>query len=508
MSRLARNILYNLAGQGALLVLSFVAVRFIYRQLGDDALGIVFFALTFSNVVAATMDLGISSTIVREVAARQGSSPAYVERLLRTAASFYWTCYVILATTLFLMAGTIAQNWLNPKTLDSAKAKLSLQILAIGCLLSLPRSLYASLFRGLQRMGVSNSIEAGSLAIQQAGTVAIIAVGGSLVAVSYWIAGSTAVGVGAYIVAASRAVPLKALWPGLDIGVLKTNRDFASHMTLVSILAMVQMQADKLIVSRLLPLGTFGLYAFGSSAVNRGMLLTAAVAQAAFPSLSQLHGESGSRENLLDRYLRLQDVISYAAAVVFAVTPFATRPVLELLFGPAQAHAMLLPATLLALGFYMNSTLNMPYFLSVAVGKPGIALSLNAWALVVILPVTVLLVRWWSLNGAALSWVVYHVFAYAFFVPRVCRECTDGQVARWYFNVAKFFIPAVLIYGTAWISVVLFAPYSPIWLGVAYAGATLFYASLCWRLLSKRVRERLRSVAFLHSLEARTLTER
>jgi hypothetical protein len=67
-------------------------------------------SLRYSNVVAATMDLGISSTIVREVAAREVSSPAYVERLLRTAASFYWTCYVILATTLFLMAGMIAQT--------------------------------------------------------------------------------------------------------------------------------------------------------------------------------------------------------------------------------------------------------------------------------------------------------------------------------------------------------------------------------------------------------------
>ena len=75
MSRLGRNILYNLAGQGLALVLGFVAVRFIYRDLGDDAVGLIFFALTLNAVLAAALDLSISSTIVREVAARSGSSP-------------------------------------------------------------------------------------------------------------------------------------------------------------------------------------------------------------------------------------------------------------------------------------------------------------------------------------------------------------------------------------------------------------------------------------------------
>jgi O-antigen/teichoic acid export membrane protein len=224
------------------------------------------------------------------------------------------------------------------------------------------------------------------------------------------------------------------------------------------------------------------------------MLLTGAIAQAAFPSLSQLHGQTGMEASLRDRYLRLQDAVSYAAAAVFAITPFATPPVVALLFGPAQADAMLVPATLLALGFYMNSTLNMPYFLSLAVGRPNIALSLNAWALVVILPITVLLVRVWGLDGAALSWVVYHIFAYVYFVPRVCRECAGGDVASWYANVAKFLIPATAIYAVAWLATVAVAGRSPGWLTGAYCVATLVYAVAGWKALSEETRERLRGV--------------
>lgn len=493
MSRLARNILYNLAGQAFVLVVGFVAVRFIYRQLGDDAVGIIFFALTLNNVVAATMDLGISSTIVREVAARATSPPSHTQALLRTAGMFYWTIYAVLGVAVAFAAEPIAHRWLNLQTLDPATAATSLRILGAGTFLALPRSLYASLFKGLQRMGVTNAIDAAFMGVQQAGIVATIAAGGNIVAVSWWIAGSTAAGVASYIMAASRVVPPRTLVPSLDLEVIRRNRGFASRMTVLSVLALIHVQTDKLIVSRLLPLGTFGLYAFGSNAVNRGMLLTTGVTQAAFPSLSELH-RVGDRRGLLNQYRRLQDTVCYTALIIFAVAPFATLPVFRVLFGPEEAEAMLLPTTVLALGFYMNSTLSMPWVLSLAVGRPGIALSLNAWALVVVLPITVLLVRGWGLDGAALSWVVYHVFAYAYFVPRICRECLDGHVARWYGNVARFLVPAIAIYGVAWLAAVRLASRSDLWLMVSYVGGTAIYAAIGWRALAPDVRNRLLSM--------------
>ena len=46
MSRLKKNIVYNVAGQVSLLVLSFVAVKFIFSDLGEDALGLIYFVMT------------------------------------------------------------------------------------------------------------------------------------------------------------------------------------------------------------------------------------------------------------------------------------------------------------------------------------------------------------------------------------------------------------------------------------------------------------------------------
>ncbi len=488
MSRLGRNILYNAVGQALVLAIGFTAVRLIYRDLGEDAIGLIFFALTFSSVIAGAMDLGISSTIVREVAAHAGS-PEYTNRLLSTATLFYWATYFVLVVLVTLGAGTIARHWLNIGSLDPVIAETSLRTLGYGSLLALPRSLYGSLFRGLERMGIINVIDVASAALQQGGLVATVALGGGIIAVSFWFTASAMIGLLAYVVAASRVVPSQALLPALDTGILQANHSYASRMTTVSVLAMVHTHADKLIVSRLLPLGLFGLYGFGFNTVSKGMLVTGAAAQAAFPALSQFH-RTGNRQALLEQYRRLQDLMSFGNAAVFAVVPFAVPPVFGALFGPSEAALMLVPCALLAVGFYMNSTLNMPYMLSLALGKPGIAMSLNVWALVVVLPITIGSVWLWGPTGAGLSWVLYHVFAYAYAIPRVCRECADEEIARWYLDVAKFGVPAALIYGFAWCVAVAMGG-STVSYALAYLGGTACYSLVGWKMVPQDVRDRI-----------------
>jgi len=51
MSRLSSNILWNLAGQAVLLAVGLLAVRFVFRQLGADAFGLILFAQTASFVL-------------------------------------------------------------------------------------------------------------------------------------------------------------------------------------------------------------------------------------------------------------------------------------------------------------------------------------------------------------------------------------------------------------------------------------------------------------------------
>src|SRR5436305_1172425 len=124
----------------------------VLRQLGGDALGIIYAAATVSAVLSGVLELGVSATIVREVAAKVDSDLGYVRRLIRTASLFYWSAYLLVALVIFFGAPFFIHRWLRLESMNPQTAITALQILAISAMVILPRALYTSVLRGLQRM--------------------------------------------------------------------------------------------------------------------------------------------------------------------------------------------------------------------------------------------------------------------------------------------------------------------------------------------------------------------
>src|SRR5579872_1647414 len=113
MSRVTRNIIYNAIGQGLSLVLSFVAVRFVFRRLGGDSLGLIYFNLSLSMAMMIVLELGIYKTIVREVATHNPGDPEYIRNLIGTATAFYWSSYVILVVAAYFLAPVFVKHWVH-----------------------------------------------------------------------------------------------------------------------------------------------------------------------------------------------------------------------------------------------------------------------------------------------------------------------------------------------------------------------------------------------------------
>jgi O-antigen/teichoic acid export membrane protein len=204
VSRLSKNIIYNLLGQGLLLVLGFVAVRYIFRRLGEDALGIIYFTAVMNAILCAVLEMGICATTVREVSAHFESNHGYVKDVIRTFSLVYWALYALLAVAVFLLAPFLVKNWISLKAMDLATAIHVLRVLGIASLVALPKSFYVSLFRGLQRMEFNNFIDVATSGFQQFGTILILALGGNVFHVVYWFAGCYGLSVLAYFFVSTR----------------------------------------------------------------------------------------------------------------------------------------------------------------------------------------------------------------------------------------------------------------------------------------------------------------
>jgi len=490
MSRVGRNIVYNFAGQGLLLLLGLVAVRFVFRQLGGDALGIIYAAATVSAVLSGVLELGVSATIVREVAASVDSDLGYVRRLIRTASLFYWAAYLLVALLIFFGAPGFVHRWLHLQSMDPETAIGALRILAISAMVILPRALYTSVLRGVQRMVFNNVIDVSVGGLQQLGTIVILSRGGGIFQVAYWFAACYAAGIVAYLGLIAGFFSWRALLPTYSGEVVRRNLGFSSHMMGISLLAAIYTQADKIFVSKLLPLVSFGYYAFAAGVVARATLVTGAIAQAAFPSFSVLMA-NGDRQTLQVQYRKLHDLLSFVTVPIFTGIVFAELPLFSYLFNPSVAHLLLLPTALLCLGWYMNGTLNIPYVFSLAAGKPQISSRSNFLALFIVLPTTGVLVYTLGLNGAALSWVVYHVWAYGYAIRRICRECLEMPPSTWYAHIARIGGLAAATYGTAFLLDRLLVPESVAGIVVAYLLGSLAFGIGGYLLIGDELRASL-----------------
>lgn len=502
MSKLSKNIIYNLLGQGLLLVLGFVAVRYIFKQLGEDALGIIYFTAVMNALLCAVLEMGICSTTVREISAHFESDPHYIKDLIRTFSLFYWGVYVLLGVAIFFLAPILVEKWINLKTMDTATATFVLRALGIASLVALPKSFYVSLFQGIQRMEFNNFIDVATSGLQQFGTILILVAGGNLLHVVYWFIVCYSFNILAYIISSAHFFSLKALLPGYLSGVVKRNLGFASRMMLTTIFAAVNTQVDKIIISKLLPISAVGYYSVAYGSVSKGGLLGGAISQASFPSFSSLF-RKGNRNSLVTHYQKLQDFICFGTAPLFAAIPFAVMPLFSYIFNEEVASLLLLPMTLLCVGFYMNGTLKIPYVFSLAVGKPGISARANLYALFVILPLTVFLVCFLGLTGAGLSLVFYHLFMYAYAIPRICSECLKFPLRTWYLHIAKIFMLIGLFYGTAWITIVIIGNYSILSLTTAYVGASIVFMAGSYFMIGEELRGKFFST--LQTLKAKVL---
>jgi O-antigen/teichoic acid export membrane protein len=264
-------------------------------------------------------------------------------------------------------------------------------------------------------------------------------------------------------------------------------------MSVSSIASLLNNQAAQVIVSKLVPIGEFGFYGFASSTVNRATFITGAVAQAAFPSFASLH-RAERRAALLVQYRKLQDLLCYGTVPLFAGVCFAALPVYNFIFNVDAAWLLMIPTALLSLATYLNGTTTIPYMLSVAVGRPDIGLRTNVIALVMMLPVTIALTYWLGLTGAALSMVFYNCVLLAYMVPRISRECLEIAPLSWYLHMARALAAAAVIYGAAWLAIVIPGGYSLIACVIGYAVATIGFAGAAMLLIGPELKGTLRSL--------------
>jgi O-antigen/teichoic acid export membrane protein len=491
--QLRRNVIANFLGQGWSGLMSVLFVPVYIRLLGIEAYGLIGLYVSL-QAFYFILDAGMSSTLNRALARHVEAGPGTdrVRDQARTLEWLYWPMGLFIFGLTLAASLPIARHWLHPAAFTEMQVARAIALMGLALALQWPSTLYTGGFRGLERQVALNCLNAAFVTARSAGVIPILYfVAPTIDAFLWW-----QVGVGAVQTAVMATVFWRILPPGSRPSFRRERLAEVAHFTGgmagISILGFLLANADRIILSRVLPLDRFGYYALAATAAAVLAPVVQSFFNAFYPRFSRLLAGSGEAavEALYHTGSQLLTVVVASVAAVLSV--FASETLLIWSGDPRLAGNSGPILALLVVGFAINGLVTLPYALQLAHGWTRLTLIQNSIAVLLMLPAT-----WWLAGhyggiGVAAAWIVLNLGFLVVGVPLMHRRLLPGQFGRWL--VRDILPPAagavlVALAARALVPSLPTGAAGVAWLA-AIGGATLLVSALCAPACRAYLRER------------------
>lgn len=403
---LGRNLLAGLANSTWSALVGLAAVPFYLKYLGIEAYGLIGFFVT-TQAVLSLLDMGMAPTINREVA-RCSATGNLKEagKLLHTLAVVYWTMAGLIALVILALAPLIAGYWLQSKQLSPETISHAVMLMGLVVACRWPIGLYQGALIGAQRLTVSSGINMTMVTIGNLGAVMVLAfVSPTIEAFFIWQASVGLVYAITMRMAAWRIIG-KTGRMSFDVDRLKSIWRFTAGMSGVAVSAVILMQLDKVLLSKMLSLEDFGRYALAGVIASGLYVLLTPTFNVIYPRLSALVA-ADETEKLIDLYRSGTRLLLAALFPIAGVAALLSEEILFLWTGDSVVASTTSPVvSLFLIGTALNGVMHFPYALQLAYGMTRLPLKINTILVVVMIPTTIYLASKYGAVGGAGAWAV------------------------------------------------------------------------------------------------------
>jgi O-antigen/teichoic acid export membrane protein len=459
VNKVKRNIFANYAGTIVSALLSLVFVPIYIHFLGVESYGLlgVFATLT---AIFAPLDAGLGATVARTLAVMNAvpERAAEMRTMIRTMEVLYWTTAVVIGALIVALAPLIATRWLRGGSLSPQVITSAIMAMGGAAAVRWPMMLYSGGLSGLQQQITGNVILVGTSAIAGIGGVAVLSfISPTMTAFMLWQLVVFALQTGAAAFFLYRRLPQGEA--RFDRVLLGQTWRAASGLGVISIIAMLITQVDKIVLSRLVPLNVFGFYTIATVIAAHLYRLGMPVSQALFPRFSELFArgdEATLRATTYHRGAQLVSALLFPVAATLAL--FSSEVLLVWTRRADVAANSSLTMTLLVAGTAVHMLMLLPWQLQLAAGMLRLTLIVTSIEAAILISLVLVLGRTYGGAGAATAWLVANLFYMTVTTFFMHRRLLRGELKTWYWNdvgrplvcavalmvVARLIIPSTL----------------------------------------------------------------
>jgi O-antigen/teichoic acid export membrane protein len=429
-----RNVVANHAGQAWAALVALICLPLYVEHLGIEAFGLIG-AFAVLQAALSLFDVPIAASVNREMArfTAGAHTAAGVRSVLRTLEILCLAVAGLVISAVVVTRGYLAESWFQTGTVAPSTVREALLAMGIVAAVRLVEGLYRGALYGLQRQVFYSVANAVLSTLRFGGALIVVAaVSPTIEAFFLWQALTSFVAVIVLGLGVYRALPPADGTARWSSDAFHHLRDFTGGVMGITLVSLGLTQADKIVLSRLLPLETFGYYTLAVTVSNALYRLSEPIMDAVYPRLTELVA-AGQRAGLAALYHDAAQLVSSCvvpAALVLSV--FADGVLFAWTGDPVVAARTAPVLTIFAAGICLNCLMTVPYRLQLAHGWTSLALVGNTIYLVLALPALIWVAPRYGAIGGAAIWTLLNVAYLAINVPLMHRRVLPGELARYY----------------------------------------------------------------------------
>lgn len=445
---LIKNISVNLFGNLWIVLLTIVSIPILINLLGAESYGMIGFFSTLLAVLSL-FDLGLGATLIKIVAKKSTSSSdnENVCEDVRSLELIYWLIGLVVAIVIYASSSYIARFWLNLDSITINNANHAIELMAITIACRWPITFYYAGLMGLEKQVLANSLRVLYETLRILGSILVLwGLKPEVNLFFTWQIFSSLIFMPIMLFFFWRSLSPKIFGHKFNFKSLTKVRRFAGGTAGVTIISAILIQADKVILSGVLPLSQFGYYTLASSAALSLFQLIAPVSAAIFPRFSYMVSEGDIKtENLRSLYHKSCQFISFLAFPAAIIGMLFSK---ELLFIWTHSHIISDYSSsifrLLLLGNLLNCLMLAPYAIQLSYGWTSLSLKVSVVTLLIFLPSVYFSALHFGAVGAASTWVALNFSAILITMPLMHKRIFVGDLWVWIYNdILKILLPVV-----------------------------------------------------------------
>lgn len=320
---LKKNILANYAGTLIPTLLNFIVVPFYIKWIGSAAYGLVGIASLVQGWVML-LNAGLAPVVGRQAARAHGGTADWDEagRLFRTIDWLMAALSLLVFFGIIFSSPWLAANWLGKNNLDTKTVSNSLILLVLMTLIRLLSSVSRGIIANLEEQFWLNTNLVIFSLLRFAASLPIVYVWRNIELLFFW---WTLIATIEYISIQRKIthlIPTSISLFTFDLVALKKNSQMIAGLTFTSIVWILLTQIDKLILSGILPLESYGHYSIAILLASGILMLAQPVSQAFQPRMTKAFSQGGIKlitEELILCTQLLVLLIAPIGAVLFAM---------------------------------------------------------------------------------------------------------------------------------------------------------------------------------------------